>query len=77
MFSEVEDSGGLAQLTEEEYKLLEEKKRLLVTMEELENRLTNEIRKRKSTISSLKAEISELRMTCEELANVLGIPILK
>jgi polyhydroxyalkanoate synthesis regulator phasin len=77
MFSEEEVSGGLVNLAQEENQLLEEKKRLLIAMEELENRLTFEIKKRKSTIDSLKADISELRASCEELANVLGIPVLK
>ena len=77
MFSEEEVSGGLVNLAQEENELLEEKKRLLVAMEELESRLTFEIKKRKSTIDSLRADISELRASCEELANVLGIPVLK
>ena len=63
-----EASGGLAQLTEEENVLLCEKQHLLEIMEELENRLTSEIKRKKSAISLLQVEVSELKNLCEELA---------
>lgn len=52
-----EASGGLAQLVNEENLLLSEKQRLFIIMEELEDRLTSEIKRKKSAISSLQAEV--------------------
>ena len=55
--------------------LLSEKQRLLVIMDELESRLASEIKRKKSAISSLQVEVSELQNMCEELARTLGIPV--
>jgi len=70
-----EASGGLAQLADGENLLLSEKQRLLVIMDELESRLASEIKRKKSAISSLQVEVSELQNMCEELARTLGIPV--
>jgi predicted nucleic acid-binding Zn-ribbon protein len=72
-----EVSGSVVQLTEEENKLRSEKQLLLKLIGELENRLTNEIKTRKSTIATLKFEVCELRNRCEELARALNIPVIK
>ena len=70
-------SGGVAQMAEEENELLSEKERLLEIMDELENRLTSEIKRKQSTISLLKAEVSYLQLKCEKLANALEITVVK
>jgi len=70
-----EASGGLAQLADEENLLLSEKQRLLVIMDELESRLASEIKRKKSAVTSLQVEVSELQNMCEELARTLGIPV--
>ncbi len=75
--SQNQASGSVAQLIEEETKLRREKQDLLEVMDELEGQLTNEIKARKSTITELKAEVSELRVMCEDLAKALKIPVIK
>jgi len=74
---EGELSGSVAQMEEEENKLQNEKQRLLEIMEDLEKRLMSEIKKKQSSISTLKTEISELQDKCEKLANTLEIPVVK
>jgi predicted RNase H-like nuclease (RuvC/YqgF family) len=70
-----EVSGSVAQLAEEENALRNEKQRLLRLVEELENRLTNEIKTKKSNIATLKTEISDLQKRCDKLAKALNIPV--
>ena len=74
---EEEISGGLAQLADQENGLLSEKERLLDIMEQLEDRLTSEIKRKKSLISSLRTEVYQLQKRCEELADALEIPVIK
>jgi len=74
---EGEASGSVAQMIQEENELLNEKQRLLAIMDELESRLTSEIKNKKSSISVLRAEVSQLQMKCEQLANALDIPVVK
>jgi hypothetical protein len=74
---EEEVSGSVAQLTEEENKLRLEKQQLIQIMDELENRLTFEIKTKKASIVNLKTEISSLRDNCETIAKALNIPVIK
>jgi hypothetical protein len=74
---EGEASGSVAQMIQEENELVSEKQRLLAIMDELENRLTSEIKSKKSSISVLRAEVSQLQMKCEQLASALDIPVVK
>jgi hypothetical protein len=46
-------------------------------MDELENRLTFEIKTKKASIVNLKTEISSLRDNCETIAKALNIPVIK
>ena len=62
-------------MADEENLLLSEKQRLLVIMDELESRLASEIKRKKSAVTSLQVEVSELQNMCEELARTLGIPV--
>jgi hypothetical protein len=74
---EGEASGSVAQMIQEENELVSEKQRLLAIMDELESRLTSEIKSKKSSISVLRAEVSQLQMKCEQLASALDIPVVK
>ena len=72
-----EASGSVAQMIQEENELLSEKQRLLEIMDELESRLTSEIKSKKSSLSVLRAEVAQLQLKCEQLANALDIPVIK
>lgn len=65
------------QALENEEGLLLEEKRALVDVKEKLCRIREEIEERKRRIEALKNEIAKLKYQCEELANVLSIPVRK
>ena len=62
---------SLQKIRTEEQELLEQKRRLLATEQDLRSKFVNEIEKEKTAISNLKAEISDLQNRCKKLSQAL------
>ncbi len=58
----------------EEQELLEQKQKLLTTIQTLHDKLIEEIIKKKTAINNLKTEVLELQNKCKELAQALEFP---
>jgi predicted RNase H-like nuclease (RuvC/YqgF family) len=67
----------LQELEREENDLVEEKLCLLDIERELQLKIEDEIEAKRRKIEELKNEVSELKRRCEELANLLNIPVRK
>jgi peptidoglycan hydrolase CwlO-like protein len=59
----------------EEQELLEQKQNLLTTIQNLHNKLIEEIDRKKTAINNLQTEIPELQNKCKKIAEALGIPV--
>jgi len=59
----------------EEQELLEQKQNLLTTIQNLHNKLIEEIDRKKTAINNLKTEIPELQNKYKKIAQALGIPV--
>ncbi|MGD0643874.1 MAG: hypothetical protein ABSA75_03105 [Candidatus Bathyarchaeia archaeon] len=57
----------------EEQELLAQKQDLLTIEQDLQNKLVEEIEKKKTAINNLKTEILNLQNRCKEIAQALGI----
>lgn len=67
----------LQELEKEENALLQQKRDLLNIEEELQLKIREEIEARKHRIETLKNETVELKRQCEELTNLINIPVPK
>ena len=63
---------SLQKMKTEEQELIEQKQRLLTTEQNLHNKLVKEIDKKKTVITNLKSEITDLLNKCKELEQALG-----
>jgi predicted transcriptional regulator len=66
---------SLQKANAEEQKLLEIKQNLIETQQELQNKLKEELDKKKKTIANLVTEIPTLQNKCQQLGQVLGVDI--
>jgi len=67
----------LQELRVEEATLIEEKQNWLTLRESLQARLKEEIELRKSNTEKLKAEITNLKLLCEEMTTTLNEGVLE
>ena len=68
---------SLQKANAEEQKLLEIKQNLIETQQELQNKLKEELDRKKKTIANLVTEIPTLQNKCQQLAEILDFPFEK
>ena len=73
----LEQVASFQKMSAEEQELLAIKRGLIMTKQELQSRLAEEMDKKKITIDELKSEIPGLQNECKQLGQLLGVDIFK